>query len=349
MKSKIIKYGIFSVVFIAWFYLAWLKPTNNVSPNYENEFLDATNQRQFNMAFNVLQKNIKAKETSEEYYLYGISFENLNLPDSAIIHFKKSLQLDPNQIKPYIRIARNYYLLKDNFDSAKIYLDSGFSIDSENTELLIESSIINFGRKDTVSSISILKRALNNDGNNSQVLVNLGNIYVKTGNLDSAEIFYNQAHKSNNEIYLLDEIHEGLGAINFNKNNLEESKKHFEKSFELVHQNENVNFHLGIIYAKENDHEKAIKHYTNALVIKNSDFKTYLNRAISYLAIEEYERAIEDISKSIKLAPLNSDQYALRAQAKYLLGDLVGACEDLNKLEKMGNLSYDELKNNICG
>ncbi|MDR7131366.1 tetratricopeptide (TPR) repeat protein [Algoriphagus sp. 4150] len=348
MKSKIIKYSIFSTIFILWFYLAWLKPKDNTSPNYEKEFFEATNQRNYNLAFSILQKNIKAKKDSEELYLYGISFENLNLPDSAIFHFKKSLHLNPDQIKPYIRIARNYYLLKGNFDSAKIYLDLGFSIDSKNTELLIESSIFNFENKDTASSVHVLKEALKNYGNNSQVLGSLGSIYVKIGKLDSAEMFYNKALESNKEVHYLDEIHEGLGAISYSKSKLQESKMHFEKSFELVHLNENVNFHLGIIYAKENDHEKAIKHYTNALVIKNSDFKVYLNRAISYLAIEEYEKTIEDINKSIKLAPSNSDQYALRAQAKYLSNDHRGACEDMSKVEEMGNYNYKEFKNEIC-
>lgn len=348
MKSKVLKYSIFSVIFIIWFYLSWLKPKDNTSLNYEKEFFDATNQRNYNKAFNILQKNIKTKSESEEFYLYGLSFENLNLPDSAIFHYKKSLKLDPDQIRPYIRIARNFYLLKEDFDSAKIYLDLGYSIDPNDTELQIESSIFNFMNKDTSNSVAILKKALKNDGENSQVLVNLGNMYLKIGELDSAELLYNQALKFNKEIYYFDEIHEGLGAINFEKKNLETSKEHFEKSFELVHLNENVNFHLGIIYAKENEHEKAIKHYTNALVIKNSDFKTYLNRAISFLALVEYEKAIEDINKSIRLAPSNSDQYALRAQAKYLQNDFKGACEDLNIVEKMGNFNYQEFKSEIC-
>lgn len=348
MKSKFIKYSVFSAIFALWFYFAWLKPKDSTSPKYEEEFFDATNKRRYNLAFNILQENIRRKKDSKDFYLYGVSFENLNMPDSSIIHYKKSLELNPDQVKPYLRIARCFYLQKENFDSAKNYLNWAASINSEDTELLIETAIFNFEIKDTTKSILILKEALKNDRNNSQLLVNLGNVFVKIGKLDSAEILYNQALEFNEEIFNLDEIHEGLGALNFEKSNLGESKLHFEKSFELVPLNENVNFHLGVIYAKEDDHEKAIIHYTNALVINNLDFKTYLNRAISFLTLGEYEKTIDDINKSIKLAPSNSDQYALRAQAKYLQKDLNGACQDLTKVEQMGNFNHKKFKKEIC-
>lgn len=345
---KNLKYFIYPIGIALFFYIAWIRTYKKDPEKYKINFYEATNYREFKRAHQILKNSIPIKTIFDHYYIYGISYENLKMPDSAIWHYKKSLDLDSNRLEVYPRLARVYYKQKNNTDSAKYYLNKGLLKDSLNLDLLREIGIYHYIEKDTIKSKFYLYKAFNINKKNSLNLSNLGLHHLKTKELDSAQYYFEKALEMNNDPYYLDEIHEQLGITLFNKSELIEAKKHFEKSYELVQLNENVNFFLGIIYANEKNHQKAIKHYTNSIRINDFDFKTFFNRAISYIEQDQYAEALSDLNKSIELNPTESEQYGVRATAKLWLNDERGACDDLKKTITLGNNRYNDLYNEMC-
>jgi signal transduction histidine kinase len=89
----------------------------------------------------------------------------------------------------------------------------------------------------------------------------LGNTYLETNQLDSAEYFYNEgiaiSEKQNEEAQLIDN-YRGLTKLFFRKKEWAKAKEYGEKAFALInHTNTELNYLLAQIYEKEGNFKKS--------------------------------------------------------------------------------------------
>ena len=170
-------------------------------------------------------------------------------------------------------------------------------------------------KKHLFRSVSILNRQ--HDDNKPDLARNynnIGRIYLKTGNLDSANLYYKKAENiratnvQGNEAGLAI-VYLNLGELHITKSNLAKARMYFEKARALYQKTEPIQeikihkiyLNLGFTYRIEEDYHPAISHFKKAL--QSSDYMTVgkasRNLANCYFEMQEPDSATFFFKKSL--------------------------------------------------
>lgn len=348
--KKAIKYCLYGILIFTYVYFAWIKPYQNDPEQYKIYFEEANNKHDFFRALEILKANIDKKTSFEHHYLFGIAYQNLMIFDSAKLEFQNAINIDSNQVNPYLRLSRILYLEEKNYLNAEKLLKRAIQIDSLNIEVQNELGTFYEETGKIRQSKAQFLKILNHNKKNTFALHNLGMLYLRKNQLDSAEFFLIQSLNTleKNSVFK-SKIFESLGVLYFTKKDTENSKTHFLLSHESNPTNENSNFHLGLIFGAENQHEIALKYYDKCIFYgRKSDYKVFFNRAHSLYKMEKYEKALVDLDNAIKLNPKSKESYGLRGNVKFMMEDDAGACKDFQKALDMGSKEYSDVIKKYC-
>jgi superkiller protein 3 len=147
------------------------------------------NDKKYSQAEMHLKKAISIKpQSAEALNTLGLNFENLQLMDSAIIYYQKSIKADSNYYYPWYNISLLY---QDNgdYNTAIAFLKKAISLRPTSTGAYnaLANAFDDMGQKD--SAIKYYQKALSIDSNYIYAVYNLGRVYRNTQQLALAEKF----------------------------------------------------------------------------------------------------------------------------------------------------------------
>ncbi len=245
-----------------------------------------------------MEININYLELADDYQKKGML-------DLAIENYNKAVNLEPNNIKIYNKLAITYYY-KNDFESAIKNYKKIVEISPDYAMPYNNMGLISFNLQNFDEAIKNYKKAIETNPDYYSAYNNLGNAYYKINLIDKAIESYKKAVEKNSNYV---DAYINLGNLFYKERNFKETIIYFEKAIEL-----NVNIfeiynNLGIAYREEKEEDKAIECFLKADGVKPNNQETYGNLAISYHNKKLFRKAIEFYKKSLELKPDNYLSY----------------------------------------
>lgn len=269
----------------------------------------------------------------------------------SVVEMSKSSEQDVqfSLLKSYANNNLNMDLEKENsyFDLSVAIINELRNIDNveiaETEEINIkkipasaqnyyDNAIELLGEEDFNGALFLLKKALENGMDNSEIYESLAKVSLYIGELDELPNCYKLAIERGNATY---QNYYKFGISLFIKlfvekqkdNNYEEVIKALEKAIELSDKSVYIYINLGVIYRTLENYNKAIEYYDKAIKIDNENALAYYNKAEALCEIDSDKNRFlieECLNKAIAFDP------RYEGQTKYSWGEYFN---DLSKLE----------------
>ncbi len=241
----------------------------------------------------LLSKNSKNRDG---VYWLGYCFQKMDDPSNALICFNSLIKIDPSD-ESYSVLGDLYYDLGEDLLAKKAY------------ETSLE--IINY---ESPLLFNLYKK--------------LGNIYLREGDFESAEEYFNRAYViySNSDVLLVN-----FGTLEIHKGNLDEAVERFRSALNINQLNDNAWVGLALISKTKSDVELANAHLKRALECNP------INPVAIQLAVQdsfernEFDVAIEYLQNFLEKNPDNSDLSYTLAGIFYRIGSFAEARIELER------------------
>jgi tetratricopeptide (TPR) repeat protein len=133
-------------------------------------------------------------------YDIGVTYDYLELPDSAIISYNRSLEAGAKFPEVFINLGADWGL-QGNLDSARYYLEKAVEAGSQSPELFYNLGMLAFESGKGEEAIGNFLECLSLDQTYSPAKLQLGNIYEAIGDSASALEYYQDFVKTAPFIY----------------------------------------------------------------------------------------------------------------------------------------------------
>lgn len=259
------------------------------------------------------QKNVAASiaerlqgNTAFHFFEIGkIKYQDGNLED-AIEAFELSINFDPEFFRAFFYLGRIYMDLY-NFKEASVCFEKVLKIKPKDYETYFYMGLNYFKQTFLVvlqeeiepllnKAIKYSQKAIKLHNNFTEAYIQLGEIFLKKNELDSAKFYFEKAIKLNpNDI----RISNNLGLINLNLDNLQEAISNFQYSIKIAPKASEAYSNLGFCYLKLKDFENAELNFREAISYGDRDI-AYMNLGHIYLIEKNIPMALNNYSECLK-------------------------------------------------
>lgn len=269
----------------------------------------------------------------------------------SVVEMSKSPEQDVqfSLLKSYANNNLNMDLEKENsyFDLSVAIINELRNIDNveiaETEEINIkkipasaqnyyDNAIELIGEEDFKGALFLLKKALENGMDNSEIYESLAKASLSLGEFDELPNYYKLAIERGNATY---QNYYRFGISSFIKlfvekqkeNNYKEVIKALEKAIELSDKSVYIYINLGVIYRMLEDYDKAVEYYDKAIKLEKDNALAYFNKADALGKRDGNKNRFlieECLNKAIAFDP------RYEGQTKYSWGEYFN---DLSKLE----------------
>jgi tetratricopeptide (TPR) repeat protein len=133
-------------------------------------------------------------------YDIGVTYDYLEIPDSAIIAYHQALEAGAQFPEVYINLGADWGILED-IDSAQYYLGKAVEAGSQSPELFYNLGMIASERGKREEAIEHYMECLSLDQSYSPAKLQLGNLYESLGDSANALAYYQDFVKTAPFIY----------------------------------------------------------------------------------------------------------------------------------------------------
>ncbi|GAB4282214.1 MAG: tetratricopeptide repeat protein [Marinilabiliales bacterium] len=284
-------------------------------------------------------------------------FQKPDLENELIQRYKKMLHENSNYYFDVFEFEDiiDYYLSKNELKKAGQAVDIALNQHPNSTAIIYKKANVLYESKKYNKALEILKYAQKISPDDYDIMILLGNIYLKKKNLKLAIDTYNTAiemvHDLEDKLEVLNEIglfleinNQPVEAIKFYKrilqqkdtgyhshtiivisNCFEVAKKYvdgirfFKKYLDDNPFSEDAWLQLGIMYSNNNQYEKAIESFDFGMAINPKNHAHYLNKAKSLIELNRKDEAVECLLEVTTLGEEYSELYAYIAEYFYFL------------------------------
>jgi tetratricopeptide (TPR) repeat protein len=301
----------------------------------------------------------------------GLAYE-LGDMQTALIHFKKAAELNPENACYLKNLADFQYVTQKDAESALILYEDVLKIDPSHIETLMTAGHICVSLRRYADARRHYQRAYDIDPDNSEAghyieKINHMQADGQCSNMSVDDLYAAaqakvQEEDHNGAISLLLQAlatepshavsYNDLGVLYYKKGDLQAALTHYEKAVDLMPENEVFQKNLADFYWYEmKDQHRAMEAYVQALKLDPRDVEVLLNIAQICLAIGKTDDACDLIQCAIETQPWNENAQTLMAQLenrkqeikdsgelyhsakeKAANGDYSGAVSDLQKV-----------------
>jgi len=183
------------------------------------------------------------------------------------------------------------------------------------------------------ASIPILRKILESDKNNTELLKILSFTELKIGNINESIKTITKAisiKPDEAEYYLF------RGFSHMNNEDFKLAIKDFEKSIDKDSNLKDAYFNAGVAYSKINDLKKSVDYYNKLLELDPNDSRAYTNLAYIKNDMGEYDSALMEVNKSIRINNKDLNLYLLRGKINIELKNFDDAILDFDKVISEG-------------
>lgn len=309
-------------------------------------------------------------------------------PNEIIKNSLIILEKDPQNLKAILSLAESFYRLGE-YRNCIQYTNIAENILSANSKdsILINESLEKYffyilqtrGKArhklgDLIKAKSDYFEALLINDNDSDLLVDIGNLYYNTASYDSALLYFVSAEKISpkafkpkfnmaNVFYILKSYdsalvyydlssiikpdfpyvyyYKGMIYNEIGKYNL--AIEEFSTSIRLWPDNTELYFKRGITYQKIHLYKQALTDWETLLKLDSTNYDALRNRAITYIYLNQQKEAFADLEILIRNNPNEILAYHLRGEYNFLRKKYKKALPDLLTAEKKGIDTIDLL------
>ena len=266
--------------------------------------------------------------TKEMYKFNAIEFYYKGELKDSIINAKKYIEIDKNI--DMINFLINLYIKSNDIYRAKNLIESSKNANIANIQTYIYESQIT---ADEEKKEKILKEAYKINPNNPDVLLNLGNLYLKREDFNNSLKYFEILTLVNSEMY---EAYFGYAFSLLKLNKTQEALNFVRKMHKKNPSSSENLFLLSLVAQNQNSYIEAIEYLDEALQ-KDENANYYFEKAKIYYLLKNYEKSLENL-KSVSKANNGSinekevDEYFVKNYLK------------LNKFKEAENLLFYNTK-----
>ena len=179
------------------------------------------------------------------------------------------------------------------------------------------------------ASIPILRKILENDKNNTELLKILSFSELKIGNINESIKIITKAISIKPDIaeyYLI------RGFSHMNNEDFKLAIKDFENSIDKDSNLKDAYFNAGVAYSQINDLKKSINYYNKVLELDPNDSRAYTNLAYIKNQMSQFDAALMEVNKSIRINNKDLNLYLLRGTINMELKNFDEAGIDFDKV-----------------
>lgn len=266
--------------------------------------------------------------TLEMYEIFAL--EAYFSPDttSAIRYCRKYLEVNPANID-MTNLLIDLYIKNNEFSSAQSLIDSALIDNGNNIQTILYQAKL-YDLKNDERYEGTLLNAFKINPNNAQVLLTLGNYYLKKEDYTSAKKYFEILVNVNDSlyegyfgyIYSLIEAYEVESAMNL-----------IRKFISFNPDSSEGYFLLAKICEKKGDYKEAYDYLTQAIE-RAANSQYYLSRGVINYELKDFQESIDDLKKAQNLPKTEkttslANDYLIKSYLK--VNDLINAQIHLNK------------------
>jgi tetratricopeptide (TPR) repeat protein len=324
-----------------------------------------TVREQYTQAAELYQKLIDASPSNGDLYyffgeneLYALFSDTVTLSQSETLKkckniFKEGVDNDPGNPMNYIGLARLDYIAGNkngvNENVAKVNtmipLMTAKIKKIENparyAAVLNEMAKIYIlvGNTDTTSAFPLLRRAVQADPKNAQILITWGDAYLNIKDVNKAIEDYNAAQvlDPNSPLAKL-----RIGYLYVRAKNLNEAIKYFEEALKIDPKFAPVYKELGFLYSRAGNADKSKANYLKYLELSGNNIPAKMAYAIALFKAGDYASCINVINEIFAVDPSINSMNRVIAYAYYEEKQFANAQTHIEKF--LENLKGDESK-----
>ena len=202
-------------------------------------FSNATNYKNYTSYYeNAKATNLKSGLAHSNY---AASLARENKYDQALVHYKKAVELSPDNIEVRMKLADSYLHLKD-YTSMIEQCNAVIKINPKFPKSYFNIAVYYQEKKKTAEAEMYVSKAVAADSLNAYAFLYLGLIHEGVGKSDTAMIDFKKAVTLNPKLAM---AYFRMGFINGNKNLFKEALADFEKYVSLNPNDGNGYFYRG--------------------------------------------------------------------------------------------------------
>ena len=175
-----------------------------------------------------------------------------------------------------------------------------------------------FSRGDFDKALEMYEKALEEDPEDSDILLKMGNVYLEKGIFEDAIVYYEKAIKEDSEMY---EAYLNMSRAFRGMGDMEKALASANKAAEFESDEAEVYIQLGNIHFDMEEFDSALEFYNRAVDIDDENPEAYFQRGMAYLRYSEIKEKDSFLEKSfldfLEVLSLDSD-YPLGHFAKGL-------------------------------
>lgn len=306
------------------------------------EALDKAKLKELDDIYIPLLGNLQKIESlkNEEKYIVDSVVEMSKSPEQDVqfsllkSYANNNLNMDLEKENSYFDLSVAIINELSNIDNVEIAETEEINIKKipASAQNYYDNAIELIGEEDFKGALLLLKKALENGMDNSEIYESLAKVSLYIGELDELPNYYKLAIERGNATY---QNYYKFGISLFIKlfiekqkdNNYEEVIKALEKAIELSDKSVYIYINLGVIYRMLENYDKAVEYYDKAIKLEKDNALAYYNKADALGKRDGNKNRFlieECLNKAIAFDP------RYEGQTKYSWGEYFN---DLSKLE----------------
>lgn len=254
-----------------------------------------------------------------EYYL------DKDQVDEAVNWFRESVGLDEKNSQAKFGLADalvrkgNQVLAREGYDLAKLIFAEALENNPSNAGALAGMAEIYASKDDVANAIASYEKALQSDGDLTELNAPLGVLYYQRGDVAKAEMFLQKAVTLDGDNA---ETQFFVGLIRLKQDRVAEALAAFKKSEKLDPKNPEVYYYLGEANDRLNNDKEALAAYEKAVALNPRYAEAWFDLGVAYFTRENYPKSIEAYKRAIAIMPNFGEAYVNIGDVYRLANDL---------------------------
>ncbi len=236
---------------------------------------------------------------SLSYSQQGKLWYDAKVYDSVLVLFNRAKEMDPENPLPYKYLAEGYQYI-GNYDLAKQNIEGFLERSDKTVEDRRQYLNILFLAQDFEKVISVGESLLGTQAERPYMYRIIGESYLKTGNYDKAEEYFNTFFQKTDKDKILYVDYVDMALISLGKGDTTKAEEYYNKSLATLAPDSTksrVMYEAAELYKEAKDYERAAYWYNKALPTSEHQKSDYFWAGYTNFYIGKYDEAITTLTE----------------------------------------------------
>ncbi len=240
--------------------------------------------------FSYQQALLYDSSASEIYLAIGKDYLRLGEDESALRSLLKCVDLDPTEMEARDLIPK-IYITQRKWDSAEKMLHQTLSLDSTHLDSYYDLALIYIQNQKTDELITVYEKILSLlETPDTQILLNLADIYIDLGQFENAADIYRQFIETESEVEYRGLGYYGLGFVSDAQKDTLSAIENYRRALELVPDMTQARNRLTQLYIESEEWERALLLCKEAIELDSTDLSNWFD--ITYIYQQKGDTAL---------------------------------------------------------